>query len=79
MAEWKTCDIEKAIFKGIRMLEKAGNHPEKVYMSPDTRCQLIIESPQITCALEKGEIVEYIFGLKVETREDFESNKIYVE
>ena len=79
MAEWRTCDIERSINEGIRRLTGIGRQPETVHMSPATRCQLIAESPHITCALERGKIVEYIFGLKVEIRKDFEDDKLYIE
>lgn len=77
MAEWRTCDIERSINEGIRRLKGIGRQPETVHMSPATRCQLIEESPHITFVVKDGS--EYIFGLKIKIREDFEDDKLYIE
>lgn len=78
-SEWETHSIEKAIFKGIRMLEQNGGKPIKVYMSHSTRCKLIAESNQVRCGIKNGKLIEYVFGLEIEVREDFEDNRIYIE
>ena len=77
---WIEGEIEKSIYESIRKLRTMGAMPETAYMNKATYVSLLYESHNVVASIERGKGVEhYIFGLKMEERNDLEDNKIVIQ